>query len=206
MSWIADEAGQLIVGKALTTTDRTFEGFREALANAGEIAGIAYERLLAETEMLIYGTTRSTNSIIEGKVAKTALLTTEGFPDTLPLPPRRQARAAQPRDGVPATLYPPPPDLPRFRSASTPRAASSVSWTKPPHARIIESLPRKRIEAVAVAAALVHREPRPRASHRGADRGDHAGRALHPLPPAQPDHPRIPAHVFHRPRPPRSSP
>ena len=102
---VADEAGQLTVGKALTTAERTFEGFSGALANAGDIAGVPYERLLAKTEMLIYGTTRSTNSIIESKVAKTALLTTEGFPGHPALPPRRQARAAQPRDGVPAALH-----------------------------------------------------------------------------------------------------
>ena len=108
---VADEAGQLTVGKALTTVDRTFEGFSEALANAGDVAGIAAERLLAETEMLIYGTTRSTNSIIEGKVAKTALLATEGFPRHAALPPRRQARAPQPRDGVPAALHPQAPHL-----------------------------------------------------------------------------------------------
>ena len=131
---IADEAGQLIVGKALTTTDRTFEGFREALANAGEIAGIAYERLLAETEMLIYGTTRSTNSIIEGKVAKTALLTTEGFPDTL------LYRHGGKREPLNLAMEFPPPYIPRRLTFEIPErinaeAASSASWTKPPHAR-----------------------------------------------------------------------
>ena len=108
---VADEAGRLTVGKALTTVERTFEGFSDALANAGDIAGVSADRLLAETEMLIYGTTRSTNSIIEGKVAKTALLATEGFSGHAALPPRRQARAAQPRDGVPAALHPAPAHL-----------------------------------------------------------------------------------------------
>ena len=147
---IADEAGQLIVGKALTTTDRTFEGFREALANAGEIAGIAYERLLAETEMLIYGTTRSTNSIIEGKVAKTALLTTEGFPDTL------LYRHGGKREPLNLAMEFPPPYIPRRLTFEIPERINAEGGVEreldEAAARaIIESLPRKRIEAVAVA-------------------------------------------------------
>ena len=39
--------------------------------------------LLAQTDVLIYATTRSTNAIITGTTARTALITTEGFPDTL---------------------------------------------------------------------------------------------------------------------------
>ena len=33
--------------------------------------------------MLTYGTTRATNAIVEGKTARTAFFTTEGFPDIL---------------------------------------------------------------------------------------------------------------------------
>ena len=147
---IADEAGRLIVGKALTTTERTFEGFREALANAGEIAGVAYERLLAETEMLIYGTTRSTNSIIEGKVAKTALLTTEGFPDTL------LYRHGGKREPLNLAMEFPPPYIPRRLTFEIPERINAEGGVEreldEAAARaIIESLPRKRIEAVAVA-------------------------------------------------------
>ncbi|MBT4426523.1 MAG: hydantoinase/oxoprolinase family protein, partial [Rhodospirillaceae bacterium] len=47
--------------------------------------GVEPGQLLAETSILIYGTTRATNAIVQGKVAKTAFLTTEGFPDTLVL-------------------------------------------------------------------------------------------------------------------------
>ena len=40
--------------------------------------------MLAQTELLIYGTTRSTNAVVTKKhIAKTALITTDGFPDTL---------------------------------------------------------------------------------------------------------------------------
>ena len=41
--------------------------------------------MLAQTSIFTYGTTRATNAIIERKVAKTALLVTEGFPEILVL-------------------------------------------------------------------------------------------------------------------------
>ena len=198
---IADEAGRLIVGKALTTTERTFEGFREALANAGEIAGIAYERLLAETEMLIYGTTRSTNSIIEGKVAKTALLTTEGFPDTL------LYRHGGKREPLNLAMEFPPPYIPRRLTFEIPERINAEGGVEreldEAAARaIIESLPRKRIEAVAVALLWSIVNP---------DHELRIGALIAEIMPgvpytlshqAQPDHPR----GSHAPRPPPSTP
>ena len=194
---VADEAGRLTVGKALTTPERTFEGFSAALANAGDIAGIAAERLLAETEMLIYGTTRSTNSIVESKVAKTALLTTEGFPDTLLY---RHGGKREPFNlavEFPPPLYPAAPDLRdtgadqcRGRHRARARRSRRQSGHRGPAAQADRGGRR--------GPALVDREPRPRASRGCADRGDHAGRALHPLAPAQPHHSRVPAHVVRR--------
>ena len=194
---VADEAGQLTVGKALTTVDRTFEGFSEALANAGDVAGIAAERLLAETEMLIYGTTRSTNSIIEGKVAKTALLATEGFPDTL------LYRHGGKREPLNLAMEFPPPYIPRRLTFEIPERINAEGGVE---RALDEGRGKGDHRGPAAQAhrrggggpALVHREPRPRAPHRRADRRDHAGRALHPLAPAQPHHPRVSAHLVDR--------
>ncbi len=147
---VADDAGRLTVGKALTTPERTFGGFRDALANAGEVAGVAFDRLVGETEMLIYGTTRSTNSIIEGKVAKTALLATEGFPDTL------LYRHGGKREPFNLAMEFPPPYIPRRLTFEIPERINAEGGVEraldEAAARaIIEGLPRKRIEAVAVA-------------------------------------------------------
>ena len=138
-------------------------------------------------------TTRSS----ESKVAKTALLTTEGFPRHAALPPRRQARALQSRGGVPAALYPAAPDLrdtgaDQCRGRHRARAGRSrrQGGHRGPAAQADRGGRR--------GAALVDREPRPRASRRRADRRHHAGRALHPLAPAQPHHSRVPAHVVRR--------
>ena len=80
---VADESGALTLGKALTTPHRSYEGFRNALANAADILSVDVNHILHNANVLIYGTTRATNAIVEGKVAKTAFLTTEGFPNIL---------------------------------------------------------------------------------------------------------------------------
>lgn len=82
---VADSEGHFTIGKALTTPERIFSGLRAAIANAAEALGLTSEAVLARTSILIYGTTCATNAIVTGNVAKTAFLTTEGFPDVLVL-------------------------------------------------------------------------------------------------------------------------
>lgn len=80
---LADAQGSMAVGKAPTTPDRAFDGVREALeVIAGERA-TDVGALLADTSVFVYSTTRATNAILERKTARTALVTTEGFPDVL---------------------------------------------------------------------------------------------------------------------------
>jgi N-methylhydantoinase A len=80
---VGDHTGILSVGKALTTRERISEGLLEGLAVAAKPLGMNVRELLGRTALFIYGSTRATNAIIEGKIAKTALLITEGFADTL---------------------------------------------------------------------------------------------------------------------------
>ena len=77
--------GSFSIGKSLTTPDRIFEGMRNAMVNVAQDMETSLEELLENTSLLIYGTTRATNAIVTKTVAKTALLTTEGFPDVLVL-------------------------------------------------------------------------------------------------------------------------
>lgn len=80
---VADAQGRLTLGKALTTPARSFTGLSESLRNAAENMGIAFEDLITGADVLIYGTTRATNAIVTGRIAKTAFLVTQGFPDIL---------------------------------------------------------------------------------------------------------------------------
>lgn len=80
---IVDGEGALHVGKALTTYLRAFEGIEQAIGQVADTIGITVQELLADTTHFAYGTTRSTNAIVEAKTARTAFFTTSGFPDIL---------------------------------------------------------------------------------------------------------------------------
>ncbi len=80
---LLDEDDRFHVGKALTTSDRISEGMFAALDVIAEALGKTAKTLLAETDILIYGTTRATNAIVTRKTARTAFLTTSGFRDVL---------------------------------------------------------------------------------------------------------------------------
>ncbi len=80
---ICDSKGKLTVGKSLTTLKRYYKGFKNALDNAATELNLSGDEILRESDVIIYGTTRSTNAMVEGAAAKTALFTTEGFPDIL---------------------------------------------------------------------------------------------------------------------------
>lgn len=80
---IVDPTGAMHVAKALTTVERAFGGIRPSLEELATGFGLSVAELLACTSHFAYGTTRSTNAIVEGKTARTAFVTTRGFPDTL---------------------------------------------------------------------------------------------------------------------------
>jgi len=82
---LTDELGRVRVGKSPTTPERAFDGIRGGLDVIAAEAGAGVAELLAETELFVYSTTRATNAIIERKTARTAFLTTAGFPDVLVL-------------------------------------------------------------------------------------------------------------------------
>ena len=80
---VSDGSGSLAVGKGLTDRERSYSGFQAGFENVAGELGEDPASLLAETDVVVYGTTRATNAIVEGKVAKTGLLVTQGFPDIL---------------------------------------------------------------------------------------------------------------------------
>ena len=146
---VADADGRLTVGKALTTPARTYDGFSGALANAAENIGVPVESLLGESEVLIYGTTSATNSIIENKTAKTAVLVTEGFPDTL------LYRQGGKREPLNLAMEFPPPYVPRRLTFEIPERINAeggveTALDEAAARTVIQGLPRMNIEAVSV--------------------------------------------------------
>ena len=104
---VGDSSGILSVGKALTTRERISRGILEGLGVAATPLGLNAGSLLRQTAVFIYGSTRATNAILEGKIARTALLVTHGFPDILV---RREGGKTNPWD---YTAEYPEPYVPR---------------------------------------------------------------------------------------------
>ena len=69
--------GRLITAKAPTTPDDQSRGVIDAVEAALSVAGAAP----AAVDRLVHGMTVGTNALLEGRVARTALLATEGFTD-----------------------------------------------------------------------------------------------------------------------------
>lgn len=80
---VTDNDDVIHIGKALTTYERAFDGVRNAIEQVAEQIGMDATTLIQQASHFAYGTTRSTNAIVEGKTARTAFFTTAGFPDVL---------------------------------------------------------------------------------------------------------------------------
>ncbi|MER9236427.1 hydantoinase/oxoprolinase family protein [Mesorhizobium sp. M0622] len=79
------DRGDPVIGKALTTRQRIFEGVHAAIENAAQSVGARAASVLANADIFLYGTTHATNAIVTQATARTAMLCTEGFADTLTL-------------------------------------------------------------------------------------------------------------------------
>ncbi len=75
--YLDQEAGDVQLAKVPTTTDNQAFGVLEALEQAGVD--------LAALDLLVHGTTTTTNALLERKLATTGLITTRGFRDVLEL-------------------------------------------------------------------------------------------------------------------------
>ena len=76
---IVDEAGRSYTHKTLSTPDDPARGAAEGLAEALR----RHNLQAADLELVVHGTTRVSNALIEGKGGTVALLTTEGTRDVL---------------------------------------------------------------------------------------------------------------------------
>lgn len=146
---VADDSGTFTLGKALTDHTRVFTSIREGLEAACEQQGRTAESVLSEADMFVYATTRATNAILEGRTARTALLTTEGFPDVLVL------REGGRRDAFDFTAPFPEPYVPRrltFEVGERVDAEGGIVRELDDAAAVatIRALAERRVEAVAV--------------------------------------------------------
>ena len=148
---VEDDAGRLSMYKAPTTPEDPVEGVLSAIALAGDDLGLEIDALLGRVDLLVHGTTISTNAVLTGKTARTAFLTTLGHPDILVL---REAG----RMGIPSFDYSvayPEPYVPRALTFEVPERVGADGAVVTPLDEdavlaIIEQLREKAVEAVGV--------------------------------------------------------
>ena len=146
---VTDTTGRFIIGKALTDRQRAFASIEAGLAVAAEQLGITATALLRDTTVFLYGTTRATNGIVERKIARTAFLTTAGFPDILLL---KEGGKAEPHN---LQLEYPDPYIPRRYTFEMPERINAEGNIETPLDEaavraILATFPRRGIEAIAV--------------------------------------------------------
>jgi len=80
---LRDEAGSARVFKVLSTPDDPSDAVLEGLSEIAEAEGRSLAAFLGAVTRIVHGTTVTTNAVLTGTVAKTGLLTTHGFRDSL---------------------------------------------------------------------------------------------------------------------------
>ena len=159
------------MAKAPTDLERAFQSIETALVELAPEPGRRRSRSCwRATDVFMYGTTRATNAILEGRTARTAFLTTEGFPDILLLREGRQARPVPTQLPYPAAVRAAAPDLrdpraDRLRGRRRPAARRGRACST--RSRRLRGARRRGGRRL---PALVDRQPAPRAARRRAAR------------------------------------
>jgi len=140
-----DVRGQRFTTKVLTTPAAPERAVIDAIRAVLHDAGLAPGNLA----IVIHGTTLATNAIIERKGARTALVTTEGFRDTIEI--RHENRFEQ----YDVNIDLPPPLVPRRYRYVVPERTDARGRTVSPLdegavERLAETLAAQRIESVAI--------------------------------------------------------
>ena len=105
---IITSAGEMHVVKSPSTPADSSIGMFDCLRKAANAADLELGAFLAQVELLVHGTTVATNTMLQYNGAKTGLITTEGFRDSL------EMRRAHKENIWDLSLAPPPPIIPRY--------------------------------------------------------------------------------------------
>lgn len=156
--YVRNDEGTTESIKTPTTPDDLTDGLFDAFQKAGAEFDVSVEGLLGDTDRLIHGTTVATNAIIEGETSKTALITTEGFRDTLTL---REGGKENPYDW---DMDYPDPYIPRRLTYTVPERITAegdieTELDDQRCRRIIGEISDLDVDAIAVSLLWSHQNP-----------------------------------------------
>jgi len=80
---VADAKGSINIFKTPSTPGEFERGFMDAFGLAADHYGQTLEEFLADVDIIVHGTTVTTNALTEGKVRRAGLIVTAGHPDIL---------------------------------------------------------------------------------------------------------------------------
>ncbi|MGE0007576.1 MAG: hydantoinase/oxoprolinase family protein [Parvibaculaceae bacterium] len=146
---LQDTDGRVRSFKAPTTPGRISGGILQGLSLIADTLGRTREDLLGACGKLACGTTVATNAILEGKYARTALLCTRGFRDTLLI------REGGKQDTYTIAIDYPPPYVPRRLTFGIEERINSEGGVEIPLSvaqatRTLEEVKGQGVEAIAV--------------------------------------------------------
>lgn len=156
---LIDEQGKVYLFKTPTIPANPTEGFMQCLRKAAGFLNISLEEMLRRTKKLSYGNTIATNALLEGRLAKTGLITTRGFRDVLII-----ARIGREYLGIDLQCERPPSLVPRSMIEEiTERVDSRGEVVTPMRAGeikdILKTFKSKEVKAIAVCLLWSFKNP-----------------------------------------------
>lgn len=100
-----DPNGQMFSTKTPSTKDQS-DGVLNGIEKIAGLVGLSQTKLLADTSVIVHGTTVATNALLEYRGAKVGLITTEGFRDELEFRRSYKESTFNPRLKAPETICP----------------------------------------------------------------------------------------------------
>jgi N-methylhydantoinase A len=149
---VLDDKGRKKEFKSPSTPADFSIGVVDAINEAASAFSLSKEQFLAQTELIMHGTTVATNALVNKNVAHTALIGTKGFRDIIEI---RRSLKIETRSMYEAFIPPYKPIVPRYLrfgvDETTKRSGEIVKGIDEEEIlKIIEHLKREKIEAVAI--------------------------------------------------------